>query len=74
LEFYIYSPTGAGAVSITTTTAYHFINPATPNNKYLTITLAAYNNFAIGTVVRLGTDDTGILIYAQNGATFSNPV
>ena len=74
LEFYIYSPTGAGPIEITTTTAYHFINPATPTNKYLTVTLAAYNNFAIGTVVRLGTDDTGILIYAQNGATFSNPV
>ena len=73
-EFYLYSPVGAGPVEITTTTAYHFINPATPTNKYLTITLAAYNNFAIGTVVRFGTDDTGILIYAQNGATFSNPV
>jgi hypothetical protein len=73
-EIYLYSPVGAGPVEINTTTAYHFINPAAPTNKYLTLTLAAYNNFAIGTVVRFGTDDTGILIYAQNGATFSNPV
>jgi len=74
LEIYSYSVSGAGAVAITTTTAYHFINSAAPTNKYLTLTLANYNNFAIGTVVRFGTDDTGILIYAQNGASFSNPV
>jgi hypothetical protein len=72
-EISFYEELGEGAVVINTTPALPFVNFSTPLNKFDTITLAARNNFAMGTVVGFGTDDARILIYAHNGATFTNP-
>ena len=70
-DFWQYIPT-TGSVSITTTDVLPFVSATAPANNWKTITLAARNNFATGTVVQFGTDDQRIVILAQLGATFSN--
>lgn len=72
LQFSIETPASAGNIVINSTTALPFINPAAPTLKYDRITLATYNNFAMGTLVGYGTDDARILITNSVGATFSN--
>lgn len=72
LQFSIETPASSGNIVINSTTALPFINPLQPTLKYDRITLAAYNNFAMGTLVGYGTDDVRILITNSLGATFSN--
>lgn len=63
---------GGGSVVINTTTALPFVDANQTTLKWNKITLGVRNNFAMGTIVGFGTDDVRILIYSQNGATFSN--
>jgi hypothetical protein len=70
-NYYLYVPT-TGQVSITTTLALPFVSATAPTNNWKTITLAARNNFATGTVVQFGTDDQRIVILASLGASFTN--
>ena len=71
-DFWQYIP-ASGSVSITTNVStFPFVSAAAPANNWKTITLAARNNFATGTVVQFGTDDQRIVILASLGATFSN--
>jgi hypothetical protein len=71
LQYSIYSPAGAGSCLITTNTSTPFINGLAPANKYTKITLAAKDNFAMGTVVGFGGDDQRILITSHFGASFA---
>jgi len=69
--FYVYN-TG-GVVITTDPNTLPFVDATQPLNKYSNITLATYNNFAMGTLVGYTTaNDVRLLIYSTNGATFSN--
>ena len=71
-KIYYFDEIGDGSVIITTTTALPFVSYQSPTNKHITLTLANRNNFAMGTLTGLGTDDVRIFFYILNGATFTN--
>jgi hypothetical protein len=72
-ECYYYVDTSAGIIITTNPTTLPFVDATQPLNKYSKITLATYNNFALGTLVGYGTtNDVRLLFYSTNGATFSN--
>jgi hypothetical protein len=70
LQYSLFQPAGAGSCLITSVNT-PFINGLAPANKYSKITLAAKDNFAMGTLVGFGGDDQRILITSQFGASFA---
>jgi hypothetical protein len=57
---------------INTTNVLPFVNALTPDVKNQTIILNKMNNYAMGSLVGVATNDIRILITSFNGAAFSN--